>query len=148
MDQRPAKSAMHPSAAAFEADATLASIFELFGILDGEGRVVRLAGSIFDKTNTNPTLLVGQRFAETVFWQSSAHTSKLLERAISGALLGQPSDSLLDFRVSADEKIAMEVSLRPLGSSHILCCAKSIADRHGIDAYKEESEQLLFAAEN
>ena len=65
-----------------DADAIFRNIFDLFGTLDHEGRVVRLAGRIFDKTNTDPSLLVGQRFSETVFWQSSENTGAFLDRAV------------------------------------------------------------------
>lgn len=129
-------------------DTVFASIFDFFGTLDRDGRALQLAGSIFDRTNTDPSLLVGQRFAETVFWQSSEHTSRLLEQAIENAKSGQASDTLLDFRVSADEKIPMEVSLRRLPSGEIFCGGKSVADRAMVDAYKAESDQLLLAAEN
>jgi len=151
MKQRPAESAvsaLDPNTNEPEIGAVLSSIFDFFGTLDNEGRVVHLEGRIFQRTNTNPSLLVGQRFAETVFWQSSEHTSKLLGRSLEGALLGEPSDMLLDFRISADEKVPMEVSLRPMESGRVFCCAKSISDRDKIDAYMKESEHLLFAAEN
>src|ERR1041385_6708578 len=43
------------------------NVFDFFGTLDGDGRVITLNGSIFEQTKTDPTLLVGQRLSETVF---------------------------------------------------------------------------------
>ena len=113
----------------------------------------RLEGSIFERTNTNPKLLAGQMFAETVFWQSSENTSKLLEKAIDEAAAGQNSKLILDFRISADEKLAMEVSVQFLDDGErgrsVFICGRSFeeaVDRLGQTS--GASEQLLFAAEN
>lgn len=128
------------------------SIFDFFGTLDSDGRVLHLEGRIFEKTNTNPALLEGQRFCETVFWQSSEHTANLLERSIEAAANGDLIDLVLDFRVSADEKLPMDVYLRPTpvtdGGPHVFCCARLVSPENRIEGYKQESEQLLSAAEN
>jgi PAS domain S-box-containing protein len=135
------------------ADATaslIGSIFDLFGTLDPEGRVLRLQGRIFNKTNTNPSLLTGQRFCETVFWQSSENTAKLLEKSLDRAAGGKDVDVVLDFRISADEKVPMQLYLRradPVART-VFCCAKQVSEKSQIDTYKQESEQLLSAAEN
>lgn len=134
-----------------DADAIFRNIFDLFGTLDREGRVVRLAGRIFDKTNTDPSLLVGQRFSETVFWQSSENTGAFLDRAVEMAAKGKPVDELLDFRVSADEKIPVEIHLERTGSGSgplIFFGAKAIVERERSSIQQHDSEQLLSAAEN
>lgn len=128
-------------------------IFDFYGRLDREGRVIDLSGSIFETTNTNPRLLTGQKFSETVFWQSSEITSKLLEKAIEDAAEGEKSRLILDFRISADEKSAMEVRVLPLAGAdsdiEIFIGGQSVAERKGqVEQNKGASEQLLFAAEN
>src|SRR5688572_31470776 len=133
--------------------AIFGNIFDFFGTLDTEGRVLRLEGSIFERTNTNPKLLAGQMFAETVFWQSSENTSKLLERAIDEAAAGQNSKLILDFRISADEKLAMEVSVQFLDDAEqnrsVFICGRSFEEAvSGLAQTRGASEQLLFAAEN
>jgi PAS domain S-box-containing protein len=130
-----------------------AGVFDFFGILDESGRVVDLWGRIFENTNANPNMLKGQVFPETVFWQSSETTSQILQRAIAAASAGENSKLLLDFRVSAEEKVTMEVSVMCL--DHHLPCreifigGQAVAER-GARAVtgKGASEQLLFAAEN
>src|SRR5687768_10053679 len=75
-----------------------ANVFDLHGTLTTDGAVIDLAGKIFERTGTNPELLVGQIFAQTVFWQSSEDTSKILEKAISQAAKGGPQRLTLNFR--------------------------------------------------
>ena len=130
-----------------------ANLFDFYGTLDADGRVLQLDGEVFDTTNTDPTLLIGQKFCETVFWQSSEVTSQLLEKAIERAVHGRSSKQTLDFRVSADEKITMEVSVIRLpdreGETEVFISGQSIVGRTGQAAKsKAASEHLLFSAEN
>ncbi len=129
------------------------NMFGLFGMLDPNGMVIELYGSLFRKANTDPALLVGQRFSETVFWQSSENTPILLERSIHDAAMGKPVKVLLDFRISSDKKAAVELVLHPLkvnGSvDRIFISAQEVEERQGrVGHYKREIEELLFAAEN
>src|SRR5215203_2638671 len=88
--------------------------FEFFGTLDGSGYVVELTGRLFDRTNTNTNLLAGQLFSETVFWQSSENTARLVDKAVADAASGKRADLIVDFRVSADEKVPVELRLQPI----------------------------------
>ena len=131
----------------------LGNVFDFFGTLDGEGRVLGLEGSIFERTNTNPNLLAGQMFAETVFWQSSENTSKLLQRAICNAAAGQNSKLILDFRIRANEKLAMEVALQCFDDDNetgtVFICGRSLEETVGrLGRSRGAGEELLFAAEN
>ncbi len=136
-----------------EAQTIFYNVFDFFGTLDDNGRVLDLSGSIFDRTNTDPRLLVGQRFSETVFWQSSENTSKMLEKAIDIAAGGKRERVLLDFRISADKKIAVELCLQPLKkegeANRIFLSAQQVSERKDqVEHYKQEIAELLFAAEN
>jgi PAS domain S-box-containing protein len=139
---------------ASEAALVFDSVFDLFGTIDQEGRVITLNGRIFERTNSDPNLLSGQILAQTVFWQSSENTSRLLSKVIDEALAGQPSKIVLDFRVSAEQKVPIELSLVPLpmaelGGPQIFVCGRLISERSDqISPLKKESEQLLSAAEN
>lgn len=126
------------------------NIFDFFGLLDIEGRVLSLSGRIFRVTNTDPGLLTGQVFHETVFWQSSEMTSKLLATAITHAGEGQSSKLILDFRVGADDKAPVEVSIQQLGpTGQVFISGTAISDRRiRAGQNREAREQLLFAAEN
>jgi len=129
------------------------NIFDFYGTLDCSGQVLSLAGRIFQMTNTDPDLLIGQQFSQTVFWQSSENTSKILEREIENAANGEHSKILLDFRISVDQKTAVEVNLQPMpndaGQTEIFICAQSVSDRKSqVEQNKPANEQLLFAAEN
>ncbi len=135
-----------------DAEKIFENIFDFYGTLDASGRVLNLSGRIFQMTNTDPELLIGQQFSQTVFWQSSENTSKILEKEIEDAANGEHSRVLLDFRISVDEKTAIEVNLQPLlnvsGQTEIFICAQSVLDRSQVEHSKPASEQLLFAAEN
>ena len=128
----------------------LENIFAFFGILDHEGLVVSLKGKVFQRTETDPQLLIGQRFSETVYWQSSEFTAALLEKAIQNAATGEVAKTLLDFRINADEKLLIELFLFPLEKDGgIFFCAEDVTSREKeIEFYKQRSEQLLYAAEN
>jgi PAS domain S-box-containing protein len=129
------------------------NMFDFFATLDSEGRVLHLFGRVFDATNTNPALLNGQPFSQTVFWQSSENTSKILDKAIEAAVAGEHSKLILDFRISADEKVAMEVFVQKLraddGQVEVFICGQSLSERRGqIRHNKTVPDQLLLAAEN
>ena len=129
------------------------NIFDFFGTLDADGNVLSLAGRIFETTNTNPKLLAGQQFSQTVFWQSSENTSRIIEKAIESAIDGEYSKLIVDFRISADEKIAMEVFVQQIDDCGekiaVFICGQSVSERKSqVEPNKAANEQLLFAAEN
>lgn len=130
----------------------LENIFAFFGTLSPEGIVISLKGKVFERTETDPRLLVGQRFSETVYWQSSEFTSGVLENAIQGAARGEKTKTLLDFRINAEEKLIIELFLYPLedeGKKQIFFCAEDVTGREKeIEFFKQRSEHLLYAAEN
>ena len=129
------------------------SVFDFFGTLDAQGRVISLAGSIFEQTRIDPKLLIGQRLSETVFWQASENTSRTVEEAIEQAAAGKPSRTIVDFRISSDRKTAVEVFLQPLKQDGlpelIFFSGQQVTRRQNrVEYYKTEIEELLFAAEN
>ncbi len=130
----------------------LNNLFDFYGTLDSKGRVINLAGRIFESTNTNPELLIGQLFSQTVYWQSSENTAKIFEKCVENAANGESCKLLLDFRISSDEKIPVEVNWQPRhanGESQVFVCAQRVKQRNDqLLHYKQESEQLLSAAEN
>jgi PAS domain S-box-containing protein len=126
------------------------NVFAFWGTLSSEGFVLSLDGQVFNRTVTDPKLLIGQKFSETVYWQASEHDSEILENSITEAAQGMKSKVLLDFRVSANEVINIELYLHPIADDKtIFFCAQEVTAREKeIEHYKERSEQLLFAAEN
>ncbi len=129
-------------------------VFSFFGTLSPEGNVLSLFGDVFERASVNPEVLVGQLFSETVFWQSSEHTSIILIKAIEEAKKGKKTKVLLDFRISSNEKIIIELYLHPVfnsenGLEKLFFFANEVTSREKeISFYKEKSEHLLFAAEN
>lgn len=123
------------------------NVFEMYGTLDLDGHIIDLKGKIFDETNAEPQLQIAQRFPDTIFWQSSENTPKLLERAISTAVEVGTAKLAIDFRVSADEKRPLEVTFQRLGNS-LFVCGRRIDAVGGIPNIWTESEQFLLAAEN
>lgn len=125
-------------------------VFAFYGTLSSEGYLLSLDGEIFDQSSSEPEILVGQKFSETVFWQSSEFTSRQLETAVIEAANGKNSKTLLNFRVNSKEKIIIELNLHPLKDGEkIFFCAKDVTEREKeIIFYKQRGEQLLYAAEN
>lgn len=126
-------------------------VFVFYGILDPNGYVLDLRGKIFEKTNHNPALLIGQKFSETVFWQSSEHTAKTLEKVIEESSRGKKVKVLLDFRLSSDEKLFIEFNLHPHANNRneIFFSAYDVTERENqIEFYRQQSEHLLYAAES
>lgn len=126
-------------------------IFAFFGTVNKKGYLINLNGKILEKTNFNSDLLVGQKFSETVFWQSSEHTSKILEKAIEDASEGKSVKTLLDFRITSENKLIVELNLYPSSGNaqEIFFCAYDITEREKeIEYHKQRSEQLLYAAES
>ncbi len=129
------------------------NIFDFFGTLDADGNVLSMTGRIFETTNTNPKLLTGQQFSQTVFWQSSENTAKIVDKAIESSIDGEYSKLIVDFRISADEKVAMEVFVQRVGDRdgkvEVFICGQSVSERKSqVEPNKAANEQLLFAAEN
>lgn len=126
------------------------NIFALFGTVNNKGYLLSLRGKIFEQTNLAPELLIGQKFSETVFWQSSEHTAKILEKSIEEAAGGKASKTLLDFRISSDNKLVVELNLHPSkNADEIFFGAYDVTDREReIEYHRQRSEQLLYAAES
>ena len=125
--------------------------FEFFGVLDAAGKVRAIRGRIFERTGIDAQLLVGQRFFETVFWQSSENTARLVEKAVSDAALGTNTSIIVDFRISAEEKIPIELQLLLLRNEQseqkIFVSGRALPEKDPIAKQEIESEQLLWAAE-
>lgn len=89
-------------------------IFEFYGLLLPDGKVLTLAGKIFEKTFTDPRHLTGHFFADTVFWQTSEQNYQNIQTAIEEARGGAVSKKVLEFRISATESKLVELSLCPV----------------------------------
>ena len=133
---------------------TFKNVFAFFGTLTPDGRVLSLAGNVFERTATMPELLVGQKFSETVYWQSTEQTPNALEQAISKTAKGEKSKTILDFRVDSQEKIIIELFLHPMLDSQaipkqLFFCAQDVTEREKEVKYqKQKNERMLNAAEN
>ena len=129
------------------------NVFAFFGSLSPKGYVHSLEGKVFQKTSTDPELLTGQKFSETVYWQSSENISNQIDGVIAEAAKGNKAKILVDFRVSAGDIINIELYLQPILKDgeveQIFFCAQEVTAREKeIEYYKERSEHLLYAAEN
>ncbi|MGI8641309.1 MAG: ATP-binding protein [Pyrinomonadaceae bacterium] len=129
------------------------NVFAFFGTLSSKGYVHSLDGKVFERTATEPELLIGQKFSETVYWQSSEHISGQINSVITESAKGNKAKILVDFRVSANEIINIELYLQPIIENEevrqIFFCAQEVTAREKeIEYYKERSEHLLYAAEN
>lgn len=133
------------------------NLFSFYGTLNPEGEVLTLSGKIFEKTFTNPKLLTGHKFTDTVFWQSSENNFRMINDSIEAACKGIMSKTILEFRISAEEKSVVELTLCPVFSEsdgnrilkHIFLAGQDVTLREKeIEFYKKRGEQLLYAAES
>jgi len=137
-----------------QAQDILENVFVFFGTLTPDGYVLSLSGNVFDRTATAPELLIGQKFSETVYWQSTEQTPDILEQAIAKTADSITSKTTLDFRVNSQEKIIIDLFLHPTlnlpnASKQLFFCAQDVTDREKeISYHKQKSEQMLSAAEN
>src|SRR5688572_23601899 len=106
------------------------NVFAFYGTLSPEGYLLGLSGKIFDETLPEPNILVGQKFSETAYWQSSEFTAGVLENAITEAAEGDKVNTQLDFRINSKEKITIELCLQPIKEGReIFFCARDVTDR-------------------
>ena len=127
------------------------NLFDLYGKLDQRGNIIELHGKIFGKTTADPQMLVGQPFQDTVFWQSAENTPRLIDSAVKASINGQPQRILIDFRVSADERVPIELYIQALSepiSEGVLFCGRTALAPFASKDPISENDQLLVAAEN
>lgn len=127
------------------------SAFDLYGTLDSEGNILDLRGRLFLETAADPSQLVRQHFAESVFWQTSETNVKILDRAVRSAADGERSALQIDFRLNADEKRPLEIHFEPIeieGLRRIFVHARSSeVQADEMRSFRKEGDQLLAAAE-
>lgn len=125
-------------------------LYAFFGTLSSNGSILSLDGTIFDKTTIEPEVLIGQKFSDAVFWQSSERNVQLINQAVNESSNGNKSKFLINFRVNSTIKKLVEVSFQPISETNeIFFCALDVTQREGeIEFHKIRGEQLLYAAES
>jgi len=133
----------------------LKNLFAIYGTISPQGKVLSLAGNIFDKTFADPFDLIGHNLTETVFWQSSDANFRMITDAVEAAGKGITSKTVLEFRISKAEICFIELNLCPVYEEesrkikHIFLCGQDVTAREmEIEFYKKRGEQLLYAAES
>jgi PAS domain S-box-containing protein len=132
------------------------NVFAFYGLLSPDGFLLELKGKIFEENEAmiEPELLVGHKFAETVFWQSEPRVAEKLQAAIEEAVKGKTTVSELEFRITAQNIQTVDLHLVPRQSdegetAEIYFCAYDVTPRiREAEFYKERSEHFLHAAEN
>ena len=134
------------------AQSVLENISVFSGVLDSKGIVLSLRGKVFERTETDPALLAGRKFSETVYWQAAEVVPSILDNAVETVAKGENTNISLPFRVSAEEILKIDLFLHPFeenGVRQIYFCALDVTLREKeIEFYKERSEHLYYAAEN
>ena len=134
----------------------LKNLFAIYGTISPQGKVLSLAGNIFDKTFADPNDLIGHNLTETVFWQSSDANFRMINDAVEAAGKGITSKTVLEFRISKEEKcfirdlIFARFTKKTVIKSNIFSSAAQdvTAREKEIEFYKKRGEQLLYAAES
>lgn len=125
--------------------------FDLYGVLDAEGLVIEMHGGIFERAGTDPEKLIGQRFTQTVYWQSSEDTASLIEAAIPKCLEGACEKLKLQFRLNAEKRVPIEISLIRFtagGEFRVFISGRTDFDNATEITDIHRSEHLFSAAEN
>lgn len=128
--------------------------FAFYGLLSQEGFLLELKGKIFAEAKTEPELLVGHKFSETVFWQSAPHISDKLIKSIDQAASGKKEKVELDFRLGVQKILNVEFNLIPQLDENgkvknIFFYGLDLTDKiKEINFYRERSEHFLYAAES
>ncbi len=125
--------------------------FDLFGVLDSEGRVIEMHGGIFERAGTKPEKLAGQQFTQTVYWQSSEDIAGLIEEAIDNCLRGACEKLRLQFRLNAEKRVLIEISLVRFpygGDFRIFISGRTDLENADVSTDIHRSEHLFTAAEN
>ena len=127
-------------------------ILDLFGALDAEGRVVGLCGRLFAEGGVDPQMLLGQIFAETVFWQSDERNAEEVVAGVQLALRGTRSRVCVDFRINSETSVPVEMSMVPvqmsMSAARVVVKARRLQAGENTDSDRREREHLLFTAEN
>ena len=85
-------------------------IFAFFGTISPNGSILSLNGNIFKNTAIEPEVLIGQKFSDAVFWQSSEQNVELINNALKEVSAGNKSKALLKFRVNSTIKKLVELT--------------------------------------
>ncbi len=125
-------------------------LFAFYGTISPNGSILSLTGTIFKNTNIEPDVLIGQKFSDAVFWQSSEQNVELINNAVKESSLGTKSYALLNFRVNSTIRKLVELNFHQVsGENEIFFCAQDVTQREKeIEFYKIRSEQMLYAAES
>ncbi|HEX8736844.1 MAG TPA: ATP-binding protein [Pyrinomonadaceae bacterium] len=131
------------------------NVFAFYGLLSRDGFLLELKGKIFEENEAmiEPELLVGHKFAETVFWQSESYVAEKLQAAIDEAAQGRGSVSELEFRITAQQIQIVDLHLVPQTDEsgeikQIYFCAYDVTPRaREIELHKQRNEHFLHAAE-
>lgn len=134
-------------------DSIFQASFDLYGVLDEDGRILSMDGTLFGRAGTNPELLIGQVFTQTVYWQSSEQTAKIFEKSILDCLKGQCDSVKLDFRISSEHQTPIALSLVPItleDDRKAIFISGHAPDEEGgsFSQIDQKAEHLLSAAEN
>ncbi len=127
------------------------AVFDLYGVVNSDGKIIELRGPLFKETQTDTALLSGQVFSETVFWQSSENTAITLANSVASAIRGEGSTITIAFRKSANSRIPLELSLVPIGDNgdrKVIVCGRRQAEAATAEGFRRDSQQLLSAAES
>lgn len=126
------------------------NVFAFFGTISPNGSILSLKGNIFSNTSIEPEILIGQKFSDAIFWQSSEQNVDLINQSINFAIEGNKSANLLYFRVNSNTKKLVELSFHPLSEAdEIFFSAQDVTAREKeIEFHKMRGEQLLYAAES
>lgn len=125
-------------------------IFAFFGTISPNGSILSLTGSIFNSTSIEPEILIGQKFSDAIFWQSSEQNVDIINHSVNAAAEGNKATVLLNFRVNSNTKKLVELNFHPISQTgEIFFCAQDVTSREKeIEFHKMRGEQMLYAAES
>lgn len=132
----------------------LEDVFAFFGTSSPEGFILSLFGKVFTRTQVNPDVLIGQKFSDLVFWQSSEQTPDNLNTAFAEVSKGRAIKLQTEFRINKDERLQIELNFQPITddnnqATEIFFYAYDLTDfKHDVAKYKARSDSILFVTES
>lgn len=121
-------------------------LYAFFGVLSSDYSILTLSGKRFADMSVKPEMLVGQKFSDAVFWQTSDENINRLRRFLETPYSPVNNKIRLNFRINSKKRIRVELQIKPFASKkQIFFCAREIT-RPEIGA--AESAKLSYAAEH
>ena len=130
------------------------NIFYFHATLNKQGIIFDIGGKGIEESEINLTNLIGNNFAEIIFWQHKENISANIANSIKVAAEGNPIEIETTFRNSASKISTLKAKFTPIFNSlneveKIIFSSIDVTEYiQESQFYKQRSERYLYAAES